>query len=109
MPTASPAWQKFPLRAGAFPSLSNRRLLSHQRDQFSRDHDLDKFILDHVTDEEILRARVRATGVDALPLQFERRLIEGLWRADLLRCGFIRETRIDEIVFGIDQKTLLRI
>ncbi len=61
-----------------FPAFTQSEMLTHLRDQLAPGHDLDQFILDHVTDRDTRRARARAMAADALPLLFERRVVKAL-------------------------------
>ncbi len=61
-----------------FPSASQSEAMGHLRDRLAPGRALDDFILDHLEDRELHRARSRAIGADALPLTFPRRLVETL-------------------------------
>jgi hypothetical protein len=69
---------EIPATGRRFAELTQPEMLAHLRDRLAPGRDLDQFILDHVTDEETRRARARAMGIDALPLLFERQVIEEL-------------------------------
>lgn len=61
-----------------FPEFTQSEMLTHLRDQLSPGEDLDSFILAHVTDQDTRRSRAVSMGADALPLRFERRVVDTL-------------------------------
>lgn len=66
---------EIPATGRNFPEYSQPEILTHLRDRLAPDHDLDQFILDHITDEATRHSRARAMGADALPLLFDRRVV----------------------------------
>ncbi len=61
-----------------FPEFTQSEMLSHLRDQLAPGDNLDRFILDHVTNQDTRRARGQAMAADALPRLFERRVVDML-------------------------------
>ncbi len=61
-----------------FPQYTQSEMLTHLRDKLSPGEDLDSFILDHITDQDIRRARARTMSTDALPLLFDREVVAAL-------------------------------
>lgn len=61
-----------------FPQYTQLEMLTHLRNKLSPGDDLDSFIMDHVTNQDTRRDRARAMGADALPLRFDRRVVDTL-------------------------------
>jgi hypothetical protein len=61
-----------------FPEFTQSEMLTHLRDKLSPGDDLDRFILAHVTDQDIRHARARTMSADALPLLFDREVVDTL-------------------------------
>ena len=61
-----------------FPQFTQSEMLTHLRDQLAPGHDLDQFVLDHITDDGTRHTRAQSLAADALPLLFERRVVATL-------------------------------
>lgn len=62
----------------AFPAATQSEALGHLRDRLAPGRALDDFILGHIEDPDLHRARSRSLGSDALPLDFARRVVATL-------------------------------
>ena len=69
---------EIPATGRRFPEFTQSQMLAYLRDQMAPGVDLDSFILDHVTDQNTRRARAQAMGADALPLLFDRQVVNDL-------------------------------
>lgn len=66
---------EIPAHRRRFAALTQDAALAAVRDRLAPDRALDAFILDHVQDPDILRARSAALGAEALALEFSREII----------------------------------
>lgn len=72
------ALAEIPAENRTFPAIAQPDILAHVRDRLSPDHELDDFIFGHLEDRELHRARSSELKTDALPLDFDRQVIETL-------------------------------